>query len=165
MKYLALDQALKISGWAIFNNTRLEKIGTISTNPTYPIHVRLSTIWQHLDILYNKEHFEYVFFEDVQKQTNVETFKRLCYVQAVIMLWCNHNKIDYTILSPSHWRKVIKDNYQVNFGRKREEQKSAAKEWVHSNFNDFTDATEDECDAVCLGTAGIIELDKNRSAW
>ena len=44
MKYLALDQALNTSGWAIFYNTRLEKIGTIKTNPTYAIHIRLGTI-------------------------------------------------------------------------------------------------------------------------
>ena len=165
MKYLALDQALKVTGWAVFYNTRLEKVGTISTNPTYPIHIRLNTIWQHLNILNEQEHFDYVFFEDVQKQVNVETFKRLCYVQAVIMLWCNHNKIEYTILSPSHWRKVLKDSFGINFGRKREEQKEAAQEWVHKNFKSFQEATEDECDAVCLGCAGIDELDRNRSAW
>ena len=165
MKYLALDQALNVSGWAIFYNTELEKIGTIETNPTYSIHIRLGTIWKHLDMLLEQEKFEYVFLEDTQKQVNLETYKKLCYVQAVILLWCFHHKIEYTILSPSHWRKIIKDNYKINFGRKREEQKAAAQKWVHENFESFQNAAEDECDAICLGTAGIIELNKNRSAF
>lgn len=165
MKYLALDQALNTSGWAIFYNTRLEKIGTIKTNPTHAIHIRLGSIWRRLDELLEKEHFEYVFLEDTQKQTNAETYKKLCYVQAVILVWCFHNNIDYMILSPSHWRKIIKDEFGVSFGRKREEQKKAAQEWVHKNFEDFTDATEDECDAICIGCAGIKEKNRNKSAF
>jgi len=165
MKYLALDQALKTSGWAIFYNTELEKIGTIETSPIYSIHIRLGTIWKHLDMLFEQEKFEYIFLEDTQKQTNLETYKKLCYVQAVILLWCFHHGVGYTILSPSHWRKILKDKFGVSFGRKREEQKRAAVNWVKEKYVSFQNISEDEADAVCIGIAGIAELDKNRSAW
>ena len=42
-------------------------------------------------------------------------------------------------------------------------QKAAAKEFVKTFFN--IEATEDECDAVCLGLAGIIEREGNKSAF
>lgn len=163
--YLALDQALKISGFAVYYISRLESCGTIETNPTHPIEDRLNTIWQHLDILDNKYNFDHVFFEDTQKQVNMETYKRLCWVQGVIILWCRKHGIPFTILAPSHWRKILKDEFGISFGRKREEQKKAAQEWVKKNFKDFQDVSEDECDAICLGTAGLAELQRNRSAF
>lgn len=166
MLFCGLDQALKISGYAIFDNEILKSWGTLETNPTHSIEQRLHTIWKHLDMLHNEYPFNYMFFEDTQKQINQDTYKRLCYVQAVVMLWCFWNHIEFTVLSPSHWRKVIRDKYGINFGRKREEQKAAAVQWVKNNYNlGMSKITEDECDAVCICAAGMLEYNKNRSAF
>ena len=163
MKYLALDQALKLTGYAYYENKELKSWGTLETNATYNLEVRLGTLWKHLNILHEKFEFEHIFFEDVQKQVNQDTYKRLCYVQAAIMLWCYYNDMKYTILSPSHWRKVIKDKHGISFGRKREEQKAAARQFVQDYFS--LSLGEDEADAVCLGLAGIEEYNYNRSAF
>jgi len=164
MFYLALDQALQTSGYAIFDNDKLVKWGTFSTKASDSIEERLYTIQQELTKLDQQYNIGYVFFEDTQKQVNLDTYKRLCYVQSVIMLWCrNRGGIKYNVLSPSHWRKILKDKYKINWGRKREEQKQAALKWVQQEYNG--NFTSDSADAICIGKAGLIELNQNRSAF
>lgn len=166
MRFLALDQALRCSGFSIFDDDKLKAWGTFTTNSTQEIEIRLFSIYKKLDMLHADYEFEHVFFEEVQQQTNVETFKRLCYVQAIVMVWCYKHKIEFTILSPSHWRKIIKDKYGISFGRKREEQKKAALKFAEENYNSGEQKfTSDEADAICIGAAGYIEYNKNRSAW
>lgn len=164
MIFLALDQALQTTGYAIFEDNKLIKWGTFSTTPSLPIEERLYTIQQELTKLDQYYNIGHVFFEDTQKQANLDTYKRLCYVQSVIMVWCrNRGGIKYTILSPSHWRKLLKDKYKINWGRKREEQKQAALKWVRQEYEGKF--TTDSADAICIGRAGLLELNQNRSAF
>lgn len=80
------------------------------------------------------------------------------------MLWCaGVENLQFDILSPSHWRSVLKDKYAVSFGRKREEQKKAAQQLVERLYK--IQVSQDEADAICLGLAGIEEYNKNRSAF
>ena len=62
MIYLALDQALQTTGYAIFENEELIKWGTFSTNASYPIEERLNTIWNQLTLLDQQYNIGYVFF-------------------------------------------------------------------------------------------------------
>ena len=164
MFYLALDQALQTTGYAVFEDDKLIKWGTFSTDASSSIEDRLYTIQQELNKLDKYYNIGYVFFEDTQKQVNLDTYKRLCYVQSVIMLWCrNRGGIQYSVLSPSHWRKILKDKYKINWGRKREEQKQAALNWIQKEYEG--NFTTDSADAICIGRAGLIELNQNRSAF
>ena len=163
MIYLALDQALQTSGYAIFEDDKLIKWGTFSTKASDPIEERLLTIQYKIALLNQDYKIDYIFFEDTQKQVNLDTYKRLCYVQSAIMLFCQQLHIKYNILSPSHWRKILKDKYKINWGRKREEQKRAALEWVQQEYEGKF--TTDSADAICIGRAGLIELNQNRSAF
>ena len=163
MIYLALDQALNTSGWAIFYNSDLEKFSTFSTKSSSPIEERLWTIWNKLDELYGQYNFDYIFFEDIQHQANMETYKKLAFCQAIILVWCYYNNKEYIILSPSHWRSLLKENYKINFGKSRAEQKKAAQQLIEQQYN--LKVTQDEADAICIGIAGIIEYNKNRSAF
>lgn len=163
MIYLALDQALNTSGWAIFDNLVLEKYGTFSTKSSAPIDQRLEQIEEELEKLYETYEFEYIFLEDIQKQQNAETYKKLAYAQAVILIWCSRTDIPYTILSPSHWRSVLKDKDKISFGKTRTEQKKAAQQLVKQQYD--ISVTQDEADAICIGMAGYSEYQKNQSAF
>ena len=163
MIYLALDQALQTTGWAIFHDSQLVNHGHFSIPANKPIEQRLLMIMKKLSKLENEFEFEKLFFEDIQSQQNKETYKKLAYVQAAIMIWCYNTEHKFTILSPSHWRSVLKDKYKVSFGRARAEQKKAAQDLVRQQFN--FEATEDECDAICIGLAGLIESQKTKSAF
>ena len=164
MRFLALDQALQTTGYAVLDNSEVTAYGTFKTKNTDPIEKRLGTFWQELDKLYETYKFDHLFLEDVQKQTNVETYRKLCYIQATILLWCYWKEnVPYEILSPSHWRAVLKDKYKVSFGRARAEQKKAAQELVKKICG--VSVTQDEADALCIAMAGAAEYNKNRSAF
>lgn len=161
MKVLALDQALKVTGYAIFDNGKsLIEHGAFPVSPQKAMHKRLLDILNHLNELYAQHEFEKIYFEDIQLQAgNVLTYKHLAYVQATIIMWCGFNNIDYEILAPSHWRKVLGGK----FGRKREEQKQHAIDLIKQWYD--IDVTSDEADAICLGRAGIQESQQNKVAF
>lgn len=163
-RILALDQALKISGYAIFEDKNLIDYGTFSIPAHKPIEERLNLIMQNLYNLDQSYGFSEVFFEDIQNQQNNETYKKLAYVQAAIMIWCYNKPCNFNILSPSHWRSILKQaNDGLGFGRARVEQKQKAIEFVSTHFK--KDVSSDEADAICLGYAGLLEKGKNKNAW
>ena len=155
MIVLGLDQALQRSGYAIYKDNNLVDYGYFDVPANYPIEQRLGEIWKHLNELYNQYDFNLLAFEDVQQQFNVETFKRLCYVQSSILLWCYYNDVKYEILTPSHWRSVIGKGW----GKKREEQKEYAVNWVRQKFN--IECNSDTADAICIGWAATQERSKD----
>lgn len=157
---IAIDQALNVSGYAIFDNKTLVAANTFTVSKTLPMELRLLDIYKHLTDLYHEYEFEKMYFEDIQLQAgNALTYKHLAYVQAVIILWCGHMDMSYEILSPSHWRKILGGN----FGRKRAEQKRYAIELVKKWYN--IEVSSDIADAICLGKAGIIQSTKSQIAF
>lgn len=160
---IGLDNALGTTGYSIFQEEELIAYDSFTIAAYKSIEVRLGEIWTKLNDLYKEYEFEYLFFEDIQKQQNAQTFKKLSMVQAAILLWCYFNNVKYSILAPSHWRSILKDIYKINFGRARAEQKKKAQELVESLYN--IEVSEDIADAICIGRAGLIEYNQNRSAW
>ena len=165
MKYLAIDNALAVSGWAIFEDKELIKYGTFKTKTTDSLGKRLSEIYWEVCNLIDIENIDFIFFEDCQQQSNrnVQTFHKLSMVKGIIVFTCFQENIKNECLSPSSWRSILKSEFNFKFGRARVEQKRKAKEFVKDHFG--VDATEDECDAICLGYAGILDQNKNKNAW
>lgn len=162
---IAIDQALKVSGWCVYKDVEIVEFGKFSISPTLPIEERLHAILSHLDSLQEQYEFSALIFEDIQQQNNAETFKKLAYVQAAILIWCYDRCIKFHILSPSHWRSVLKDKCGISFGRKRTEQKEAAINFVKQQFPQIKDITSDEADAVCIGYAYLLEKNKEAGAF
>lgn len=163
MIYLSLDQSLRTTGWAIFENKDLKQYGHFTIPSHHPTEQRLNEFMRELNDLYREYEFDELIFEDIQNQNNNETYKKLAYVQATIIIWCYNNNIKFCILSPSHWRSVLKERCGISFGRKREEQKQKAIEFVQQFFSRMV--TSDEADAICLGYAGICEKGRAESAF
>lgn len=159
MLILSLDQSLSCTGYAIFDNNKVIKTGTIQPKKILPLEQRLSEIITAINDLYKIYNFNQIYFEDIQQQNNnVLTYKKLVMVYTIVMMWGYWNDIKTESLAPSHWRSVLKDKFKVSFGRKRAEQKKAAQNFVKNHFN--LDVTEDEADAICLGYAAIQEKKK-----
>jgi len=163
MIYLSLDQAMRTTGWAIFEDDELKKYGSFTIPSHHLIEQRLNEFMRELNNLYREYEFDELFFEDIQNQNNNETYKKLAYVQATIIIWCYNNNIKFSVLSPSHWRSVLKERCGISFGRKREEQKQKAIEFVQQFFARMV--SSDEADAICLGYAGICEQGRTESAF
>lgn len=160
---LALDQASRTTGWAIFDNKQLVTAGHFSIPANKTMQQRLLSFVNHLHDLVNKYHVEKIYYEGIQYQNNIETYKKLAYIQAMIIYNTALDNKPLLELSPSHWRSVIKDKHGIKFGRSRTEQKQKAQEFVKEFFN--KDVTEDEADAICLGYAGVLEDEKTKSAF
>lgn len=161
--FLALDQAARVTGWAYYKDGNLVNSGTFSIPPKMPIEQRLGSFWKHLNTLYDEYEFKDIAFEGIQEQGNKETFKKLAYVQAAILLWAFFNQMKTKEMTPSHWRKVLKGQYNISFGRKREEQKATAQKLVKDKFD--MEVPEDQADAICIGLAAMVDGPSKISAF
>lgn len=164
MRLLALDQASRVTGVAIFDDDKLVKYGTFEIKSNQELGKRLTQFLENLDKLYAAYHFDAVAYEDIQLQMgNVETYKKLAYIQAMILFWCEKHEKNLYCLSPSHWRKILKDKYGMSWGRKRAEQKQTAIDFIQEHYEKKVDS--DTADAICIGCAANIEINKNKSAF
>ena len=164
MRLLALDQASRVTGVAIFDDDKLVKYGTFEIKSNQELGKRLTQFLENLDKLYAAYHFDAVAYEDIQLQMgNVETYKKLSYIQAMILFWCEKHEKNLYCLSPSHWRKILKDKYGMSWGRKRAEQKQTAIDFIQEHYKKEVDS--DTADAICIGCAANIEINKNESAF
>ena len=162
MRLLALDQASRVTGVAIFDDDKLVKYGTFEIKSNQELGKRLTQFLENLDKLYAAYHFDAVAYEDIQLQMgNVETYKKLAYIQAMILFWCEKHEKNLYCLSPSHWRKILKDKYGMSWGRKRAEQKQTAIDFIQEHYKKEVDS--DTADAICIGCAANIEINKNKS--
>ena len=164
MRLLALDQASRVTGVAIFDDDKLIKYGTFEIKSNQELGKRLTQFLENLDKLYAAYHFDAIAYEDIQLQMgNVETYKKLAYIQAMILFWCEKHEKNLYCLSPSHWRKVLKDKYGMSWGRKRAEQKQTAIDFIQEHYEKEVDS--DTADAICIGCAANIEINKTESAF
>ena len=164
MRLLALDQASRVTGVAIFDDDKLIKYGTFEIKSNQELGKRLTQFLENLDKLYAAYNFDAVAYEDIQLQMgNVETYKKLAYIQAMILFWCEKHEKNLYCLSPSHWRKILKDKYGMSWGRKRAEQKQTAIGFIQEHYKKEVDS--DTADAICIGCAANIEINKNESAF
>ena len=69
-RLLALDQASKVTGWAIFEDGKLEKYGKISLDDPN-IDTRLVQLRQNIWALIESENINEVVFEDILQEINV----------------------------------------------------------------------------------------------
>lgn len=160
-RIMSLDQSSRVTGWAIYDNKNLIAFGHFSIPANKIMQQRLRSFVTYLNDLIEKYHPEKIYYEGIQYQSNIETYKKLAYIQAMIIYFSS--SIPIMELAPSHWRSIIKDKHGIKFGRSRAEQKQKAQDFVKEFFN--KEVTEDEADAICLGLAGVLEDEKNRSAF
>lgn len=144
---LALDQASRTSGWAVFSDGELIAHGTFTfTNAN--VAERLFHIHDKVTELIDKYEIDEIQFEDIQYQANVTnnvaTFKILAEVYGVIDELAYRLKIPARAVPPVTWRAILGIP-----GRTRAAQKKAAQEYVLNTFG--IKVPEDEADAICIG--------------
>lgn len=157
MKILALDQASKTTGYAIFENSKLIDYGSFTVQDKV-IPKRLVKIRNRVNELIDKHNIDKVILEDIQMQetvngrkassvdeiNNVQTFKILAEVLGVIVELLEEKSIPYDIVLSNKWKSFL----QIK-GTIRDEQKRNAKLYVKETFN--IDVIQDTCDAICIG--------------
>lgn len=147
MRVLALDQASRTSGWAVFDDGELFNYGKFSATQT-DVGDRLHYIRKEVIGLIDKFDIDEVVFEDIQLQgnvaNNVQTFKALAEVFGVLHELFVELKMPRTAVLSTVWKSTLGIK-----GKDRTAQKKAAQAWVEQTYG--VKPTQDECDAICIG--------------
>ena len=157
MKILALDQASRTSGYAIFENNELIDSGTFTLTQE-DIGERLVELREKIIRFIEDNQIELVLFEDIQLQAGnagVTTYKVLAEVFGVIQELLTEKGIEYQIVHSQTWKSVLNIK-----GRSRPEQKKNAQMYVLNTFN--KKVSQDTADAICIGSSYIKQ---NESAF
>lgn len=157
-RLLALDQASKCTGWAIFEDCELKSYGKISLDDPNT-DIRLVQLRQGIQTLVADYNIDEVIFEDIQQQNNVtnnvQTFKVLAEVYGVVSELLQEIQIPHSTVLAASWKSTLGIK-----GRTRAEQKKNAQLYVEQNYG--IHVIQDIADAVCIGTHHIK---KNKCAW
>ncbi len=157
-RLLALDQASKCTGWAIFEDGELKSYGKISLDDPNT-DIRLVQLRQGIQTLVADYNIDEVIFEDIQQQNNVannvQTFKVLAEVYGVVSELLQEIQIPHSTVLAASWKSTLGIK-----GRTRAEQKKNAQLYVEQNYG--IHVIQDIADAVCIGTHHIK---KNKCAW
>lgn len=147
MRLLALDQASRTSGWAVFEDGKLLKYGKFTADHS-DVGDRLHFIRGRVNQLIDEYDIDEVVFEDIQLQgnvaNNVATFKALAEVFGVLYELFVTLKMPRTAVLSTVWKSTLGIK-----GKDRPAQKKAAQAWVESTYG--VKPTQDECDAICIG--------------
>ena len=155
MRILALDQASRVSGWAIFEDEELIKYGKIDANKYDDIGKRLHLIREEVQNLIEDEHIDKVYLEDIymdgQRVNNVATFKVLAEVFGVLYELCVYMELPVDAILAGTWKSTLSIK-----GKTRPEQKRNAQKWVEETYG--VKPTQDECDAICIGAHAVRQI-------
>ena len=149
MRILALDQASRITGWAIFIDGELEEYGKIDVSNQPDLGNRLWALRSLVKGLIEEFNIDKVILEDIymdgQKINNIQTFKILAEVFGVLYELCVELKLPVEAVLAGTWKSSLEIK-----GKTRAEQKHNAQQYVMNTYK--IKPTQDECDAICIGT-------------
>ena len=149
---LSLDQSTTATGWALFEEDKLEDFGIYKPSGARDQRIEKTRLWvkSKIEELFTKEPIELTLvLEDIQMQANVETFKSLAHLQGVLINLGFQKKQEKELVdSVEYYSSAWKSTCNIK-GRKRKEQKENAQRHVLNTYG--VTAPEDVCDAICLG--------------
>lgn len=154
---LALDQASRTSGWAVFQDGQLFASGTFTYDDD-DFSLRLVKIRNKVITLTEQYHINKILLEDIQLQgqtNNVDTYRKLAEVLGVLEELSREKGIPHEIIHSQTWKSTLGIK-----GRDRATQKRNAQEYVVATYG--KKVTQDESDAICIGSHYINE---NKSAF
>lgn len=154
---LALDQASRCSGFAVFQEDQLIASGTFTfDDDNFPL--RLVKIRNKVISLIEQYNINKILLEDIQLQgqtNNVETYRKLAEVRGVLSELACEMKIPHEIIHSQTWKSTLDIK-----GRDRATQKRNAQAYVEKVYN--KKVSQDCADAICIGAA---HLKKESCAW
>ena len=159
-KVLCLDQSSRTSGYSVFETSpsQLVAYGHFTFEDGL-LETRLVKIRNEVMQLIEKYQPSKVYLEDIQYQTNVgtgvTTYKALAEVMGVISELVAELGLPCELVHSQTWKSTCGIR-----GKARAEQKRNAQDHVDKTYG--IKATQDECDAICIGEHVTKE---NQGAW
>ena len=143
-RLLALDQSSRITGWAVFENNALLAHGKFNLEQ-YEVNERLVQFRKYIIDLVQEYKITQAAIENIQEQNNIVTFKILAEILGVLEETLTELRIPYETVFASSWKSTLGIK-----GRDRATQKRNAQIYVNSTYG--IKATQDECDAISIGS-------------
>lgn len=164
MKILSLDASTKSTGFAVFNETKLETYGCLTASSTDLVK-RISKIITELEQVLSQNTINKIILEEVRPEQglqNLKTHKALMYLQAAIVFLVHErfNTIEIEYVYPNEWRKAC--GIKTGSGVRRETLKPKDIQFVKDNYNIIVN--DDIADAIGIGHAYVNKLD-NEINW
>lgn len=144
---LALDQASRTSGYAVFQNGKLVDNGTF-TYTDDDFSLRLVKIRNKVISLIEQYNIDKILLEDIQLQgqtNNVTTYKALAEVLGVLEELSRERNIPHELIHSQSWKSTLNIK-----GRDRATQKRNAQLYVEETYG--LKVSQDATDAICIGT-------------
>lgn len=146
---VSFDTSTNHSGWALFVDGKYKQSGIINTPNGLGWEEKVNFQMQHLKELMNNLQPDVVVIEDLHVPDNDHflTNERLAEIIGCVRSYCIDNEIPICFMNPTTWR------YKLNItGKKtRAEYKAESIAFVQSHYH--KDVTDDEADAINVGTA------------
>lgn len=164
MKILSLDASTKSTGFAVFNETKLETYGCLTASSTDLVK-RINKIITELEQVLSQNTIDKIILEEVRPEQglqNLKTHKALMYLQAAIVFLVHErfNTIEIEYVYPNEWRKAC--GIKTGSGVRRETLKPKDIQFVKDNYNIIVN--DDIADAIGIGHAYVNKLD-NEINW
>lgn len=166
-RLFALDQATKVSGWAIFDNGKLCQYGVFDC-PDGSQESRINATKKWVKDMIINWRVDQVILEDIQLQNfenqnmntiGVTTYKSLSHLQGVLIDLLFESEIPFKLAHTGVWRK-----YNNIKGKSRADKKKSAQLLVEEFYQQKV--SQDEADAICIGRYGLtLFKDLDFSNW
>lgn len=159
MKILALDQAARVSGYAIFEDGALIEYGKLdATQHSDDLGKRLNWLRRRVRRIIKDNNIDKLILEDIymdgQRVNNVATFKALAEVFGVLYELAIDLEIPVDAVLAGTWKSTLGIK-----GTTRPEQKRNAQKYVEQIYG--VHPTQDECDAICIGAHSVRQSINN----
>ena len=144
---LALDQASRTSGYAIFQDGQLIASGTFTYDDD-DFSLRLVKIRNKVLSLIEEYNITKILLEDIQLQgqtNNVTTYKTLAEVLGVLEELARERNIPHELVHSQTWKSTLGIK-----GRDRATQKRNAQAFITEVYG--LKVSQDQSDAICIGT-------------
>lgn len=144
---LALDQASRTSGYAIFQEGKLVASGTFTYDDS-DFSLRLVKIRNKVLSLIEEYNITKILLEDIQLQgqtNNVTTYKALAEVLGVLEELARERNIPHELVHSQTWKSTLGIK-----GRDRATQKRNAQAFITEVYG--LKVSQDQSDAICIGT-------------
>lgn len=144
---LALDQASRCSGYAVFQEGKLIASGTFTYDDS-DFSLRLVKIRNKVISLIEEYNINKILLEDIQLQgqtNNVTTYKALAEVLGVLEELARELNIPHELVHSQTWKSTLGIK-----GRDRATQKRNAQAFITEVYG--LKVSQDQSDAICIGT-------------
>lgn len=164
MRILSLDASTKSTGFAIFNDTKLENYGCITASSPDLIK-RINKMITELEQILTREQVEKIILEEVRPENglqNLKTHKALMYLQAAITFLVHERfkNVGIEYVYPNEWRKAC--GIKTGTGVRREDLKPIDIAFAKQTYKIVVN--DDIADAVGIGHAFVNKLN-NEINW